>query len=465
LFLANNYRDFLSRVNSVKQINKSGVLVLFQSDSPLAFQGTDQLQTDLGTKLTIGDGGLFSQPQQAVMNSERAFEYASCQNRLSAMNTPGGLFWINQNQGKIFQWSSGIKEISMGGVKWWLAQYLPYQLTKYFPKYKKQDNPIAGIGCQTIYDNQNNIVYFSKKDYKPVLDSNGVPLVKYDEVNDKFYLPGFSVSIPFTNALYFESASWTLSYDMKTEEWLSYHDWHPDLTIPSKNTFMTTKADGIWIHNQRCDYYTQYYGTDYPFEIEYMVNTAQQVNTLRSIEYQLEVYKYMFDNCYDRFHVLDFNFDAAVVYNTEQCSGTLKLNVTPKNNAPLLLQYPFVNTSTNVNEILFSKEENKYRFNQFWDITDNRGEFPLGSNYPVTSVPPAGSTVLSGAYPSRRIWITAPDGYNRTLNTSNLNYNKNQLQHKKFRHYTTSVVLKRVVSGDKKMLLTIANNKNLLSPR
>lgn len=465
LFLANNYRDFLSRVNSVKQINKSGVLVLFQADSPLAFQGLDQLQTDLGTKLTIGDGGLFSQPQQAVMNAERAFEYASCQNRLSAINTPGGLFWINQNQGKIFQWSSGIKEISMGGVKWWLAQYLPYQLTKFFPRYKKKDNPVSGIGCQTIYDNQNNLVYFCKKDYKPVLGSNGNPLVVYNEDEDRFYIPNFNIPVSLTDTRYFESASWTLSYDMKTEEWVSYHDWHPDITIASKNTFLTTKADGIWVHNQRCDYYTQYYGTDYPFEIEYMVNTVQTVNTLRSIEYQLEVYKYMFDNCYDRFHVLDFNFDAAVVYNTEQCSGTLKLNLTPKNNPPLLLQYPFYNTGTNVNEILFSKEENKYRFNQFYDITDNRGEFPLGSNYPVTAVPPAGSTVLSGSYPSRRIWTTGADGYRRTLNTANLNYNKNQLEHKKFRHYTTSVLLKRMVSGDKKMLLTMANNKNLLSPR
>ena len=482
LFLANNYKDFLSRVNSVKQINKSGVLVLLQSDSPLMFQGLDQLQTDLGTKLTIGDGGLFSQPQQTVNNAERAFEYASCQNRLSVINTPAGTFWINQNQGKIFQMSSSIKEISMGGLKWWLAKYLPYNLTAFFPNYAFTDNPIAGIGCQTIYDNQNNIVYFTKKDYKPKLNEEGKPLVNYDPVEKKFYIPGFSTSVLLTNTSYFEDASWTLSFDLKSNEWVSYHDWHPDLTIASKNTFMTTKGGGVWIHNKRCDKYVNYYGVDYPFEIEYTMNTIQTVNTLRSIEYQLEVYRYNQQNCYDRFHVLDFNFDTAVVYNTEQCSGTLKLNLTPKNNAPAIIGYPFYNTATVANEILYSKEENKYRFNQFYDITRDRGEFdfvlypdtnavtgPIEAN--ASSVSPLNASGAvpggqqAGSYATQPIWATGPEGYKKNLNTANLNYIKSQLQRKKFRHYTSSVLLRRTVSGDKKMLVAFTNNKNLLSSR
>lgn len=482
LFLANNYKDFLSRVNSVKQINKSGVIVLLQSDSPLMFQGLDQLQTDLGTKLTIGDGGLFSQPQQAVINSERAFEYASCQNRLSVVNTPFGVFWINQNQGKIFQMQGGVNEISMKGLKWWLSKYLPYKLTAYFPNFLLTDNPIVGIGCQTVYDNQNNIIYFTKRDYKPKLNPDGDPIVSYDPEGDRFYIPGFQVKIKLGDPAYFENASWTISYDLKTKEWISYHDWYPDLTVSSKNTFMTTKGGGIWIHNKRCDLYTNYYGIDYPFEIEYLMDTIQTVNTLRSIEYQLEVYKYNTENCYDRFHVLDFNFDAAIVYNTEQCSGTLKLNLSPKNNAPAIIGYPFYNTATVANEILYSKEENKYRFNQFYDITRDRGEFdfflypetnpangPIEANASSVSpvnpdgVVPGGQQ--AGSYAVQPIWSTGPEGYIKNLNLNNLNYGKSQLQRKKFRHYTSSVLLRRTVSGDKKMLVSIANHKNLFSPR
>ncbi len=477
IFLSNNYKDFISKVMVVKQINKSGAVILFESDSPVMFQGTDQLQTDLGTKLTIGDGGLFSQPMQSLMNADRNYEYGSCQNRLSVINTPVGTFWINQNQGKIFQLSSGLTEISMANLKWWLAQFLPYQLTKYYPDYKLADNPVAGIGCQTTYDNTNNLVYFTKKDYKPLLKQDGTPKAVYNPQNNAFYafVGTLRLKVELTDTAYFEPASWTISYDVKTKSWVSFHDWHPDLTAPGKNTFMTSKNDGVWMHNQRCDLYVNYYGVNYPFEVEYMANTIQTVNTLRSVEYQLEVYKYKYDNCYDRFHVLDFNFDEAVIYNTEQCSGLLKLNLTPKNNAPLLTQYPQVNP-TNI-QILYSKEENKYRFNQFWDTTKDRGEFdwivnnnstppvPGDISYPPDPTTPYPGGSAPGTFRQQTIWNTQANGYVRNLNSFNLNYNKSQLERKKFRHYTTSVLLRRKVSGNKKMLVSLTNNKNLLSPR
>ena len=476
IFLTQNYKDFLSKVTTVKQVNKSGALILFESDSPVMFQGTDQLQTDLGTKLTIGDGGLFSQPMQSLMNADRPYEFGSCQNKLSVINTPAGVFWISQNQGKIFSMMSGLEEISMSNVKWWLAQFLPYQLTKFYPNYRLTDNPVVGIGCQTTYNNTNNIVYFSKKDYKPVLE-NGIPIAVYDYDGDFFYVGNINNKVQLTDTRYFEKASWTLSYDVKTKSFVSYHDWHPDLTAPGNDTFATTKGNGIWMHNDRCDLYTNYYGINYPFEVEYLTDTVMTVNTLRSVEYQLEVYKYKYENCYDRFHVLDFNFDEAVIYNTEQCSGKLRLNLTPKNNAPLILQYPIINPASI--DILYSKEENKYRFNQFWDITRDRGEFdwqvnnnqspavPGDLSYPPvpTNAPLGGSA--PGTFRQQTIWNTEPNGYVRSLNNFNLNYSVNDkpLQHKKFRHYNTSVLLRRKVSGNKKMLVSITANKNLLSPR
>ena len=75
----------------------------------------------------------------------------------------------------------------------------------------------------------------------------------------------------------------------------------------------------------------------------------------------------------NKFHVLDYNFDRAYIYNTEQVSGELRLNLQPKNDPVGRTQYPVVNPTSI--DILYSKEEQKYRFNQFWDITDDRGEF------------------------------------------------------------------------------------------
>jgi hypothetical protein len=156
----------------------------------------------------------------------------------------------------------------------------------------------------------------------------------------------------------------------------------------------------------------------------------------------MEVFQYN-ENCRDRFHVLDFNFDEAVIYNSEQTSGLLSLNLSPKNNSLLLASYPIV--GFNQIDILYSKEEQKYRFNQFWDVTRNRGEFS--------------PTVTES------IWNTEPNGYIKNLNPVNLNYTKNELQRKKFRHYDTRVLLRRTVSGNKNMQLLLTDLKHQLSFR
>jgi hypothetical protein len=410
--------------------------------------GLDQLQTTSGTSLTIGDGTLFSQPPQNIVNADRPFEYASCQDGLSVINTPAGVFWMNQNQGKIFNYSSGLTEISQQDMKWWFNNYLPYKLISQpivnIQAFSLMDNPVIGIGCQSIYDNENSLLYFTKRDFTLRTDLAPGTTLEYTS-DDNFDVKVFGVfqfSRKLGNPDYFEDASWTISFDPKIKGWISHHDWHPNLMIPGKNTFLTILDKGIWLHNERFDSFCNFYGVDYPFEVEYMVNTVQTVNTLRSIEYILEAYKYDL-NGYDRFHDLDYNFDEAVIYNTEQVSGLLRLVNTPKNDPQGELIYPII-AGTNIT-ILYDKVENKYRFNQFWDITDDRGEFNLAAQ--------------------RMIWNTGSNGYVRVLNPNNLNYNKLEFQRKKFRHYTNSVFLRKRVSGNKKMLVMLTNNKNLLSPR
>ena len=197
----------------------------------------------------------------------------------------------------------------------------------------------------------------------------------------------------------------------------------------------------IWKHNVRTDLYSNFYGVDYPWEVDLLQSSGQVVNTVRNIEYQMEAYIYKNDSM-DRFHDLDFNFDEAEIYNSEQTSGLLKLNISPKNNAPLLTQYPII--SSNHVDILYSKEEQKYRFNQFWDVTSDRGEF-TGIQEPI--------------------YITRLNGYIRDLNMSNINMFKDVFQRKKFRHYYNHVVLRRSVSNDRKMLLRLNNAKINVSQR
>jgi hypothetical protein len=469
IFLVNNYKEFKSQISAVKSINKSGIIITFKNDSPLMYQGVDTLETDLNTKITIGDGGLFSQPQQSVSNADKAYEYGSSQNRLSVISTPVGIYYMSQNQGRVFTFGQGLEEISQAGLKWWFILYMPYQLTDDFPSYPWQDNPVAGIGCQSTYDSSSNILYFAKKDYKLKELYKGrveyVPL-NPDGTGDNFILDNnqnlnFLLGDPFL----FEDASWTLSFDPKSKFWISFHDWHPDLLIPTKDIFLSTKDNGFWKHNYICDNFCNFYGQQFGWEIEFPIVTGQAVMTTRSVEYALECYRRNSGSCIDQHHVLDYNFDTAVVYNTEQVSGYLNLNLYPKNDVVLSLQYPKLGANLASYDILFAKEEQKYRFNQFWDITRDRDEFPINSDYPPTGPLIPGTTILQGNYASENTWVTAPDGYTRVLNPNNMDYNKSELQRKKFRHYLNFLNLKRNQCNDINMILKFSNYKTLNSFR
>ena len=301
VFLPNNYKDFKDRVNIIKPTNKSGAVIFFPYQSPQMFQGLDQLQTDLGTKLTIGDGGLFSQPFQNLVNSDLSNEYGSCESQRGVLNTPFGFFFISQAQGKIFQQNGqGLQPISNQGMKWWFNKYLPSSLISQYPELefsKLADNPVIGVGCQVAYDISDDIVYFCKRDYsvkdeylnsveydpetdcftfngklpeaipdkEPIFEDVTVPSIsapaKPAESRTKLegvHLEGISVTKPVDitpialpggrrcieigDPQYFNDCSWTVSYDPKSQAWISFHDWKPELNLSSINHFLTTQS-------------------------------------------------------------------------------------------------------------------------------------------------------------------------------------------------------------------------------
>ena len=777
-FLVNNYKDMQDEITCVKPINKTGALIMLRNRSPIQIMGVDSLQTDSGVKVTIGDGGLFSQSLQSLVNSDEIYQYGSCQNRWSITSTPQGVFYVSQDQGKVFLYTGSLQEISKMGMKWWFSRYLPSNLKKLYPDYLEGDNPVMGAGVTTVYDNINEIIYITKRDYIPKRNDikydpvigfylsdvsptititnpyvtttgygcpdgytliNGV-CTKYtvttvnpgtsstpalstptssptygiggtilynpgwgtatgvgaytnigitnplwinnvpqgtiavantiglftnstastlmvgnsikitgtnsgsagasfiagytsgttykvssvvgnspnvtaftlktlagstlettagsltgltfnslvDPVNrliktassgtisHRIYLPssdvktyyvaltgfagqpfkiklddvyiltsnpsemttylsanpeskylhiypvtvskgahtlilegdyrGFGAMVidnnagqiasatsysdlnilfstaaltafniytytcaggatlqkipgqspfncivtetvpPTTSTLetfpqptrpiilpikvcdpaYFEDASWTISYDVKNNQWMGFHDWHPSFMLPSKRHFLTAynvcniSQTGLWRHNDRWDDFCNFYGTYYPFEVEYVIPTGDTVTTMKNVEYVLEAYKYG-TNGQDKFHLLDYNFDEAIVYNSEQTSGQLNLKLKNKSNPFSYLQYPNI-LATGSTDILFSKEEQKYRFNQFNDITKDRGEFSGAQNILTT---------------------TSPNGYTWTVNPIAVDYYKPALQRKKFRHNVGKVLLRK----------------------
>lgn len=467
LFLPNNYKTFNDKINVVKDLHKTGAIFLMESDGPVAFTGSETIASRSGTDYTVGSGTLFDQALQTITNVDGSLEYASSQSKLGVVNTPYGLYWVSQNTGKIFHYRAGeLTDIGQqAGLKFHLLEYLPSQLLQQFPHYPLSDNPVAGVGVQLIYDSLYEILYICKKDYK-LKNPQGA-----NYTNGQWYMgpcaPGShaagidpttgltlcqicklgtpcpGVSITFGDPNYFEDVSWTLSYDCKAKSFISFHDWHPSMNIPSRNHFLTTnKLSGqLWRHNTTYQLYCSFYGQSFPCEIQTFTNTQIVETTLQSVEILLESYKYA-SNGTDKFLNYDEFFTDIMVSNKEQNSSLQAMTIKPWDNPYAALQYPqFIGTIRN---ILYTKVENSWKINDFYDLTKDRGQFTLATVPMIT---------------------TDGNGYTWSMNTLYFDINKPAMQQKRFRYTGTSIFLRKKVLGNNSLTIRYLSTKNQNSPR
>lgn len=430
-----NYYDFMKNdghLTTIRNFDRDRLIFLFDRSSPYITLGVDILKTDQGTKILLGDGGVFAQQPQRLLYTEHG--YGASESKHAWISSQFGSFFPSQEQGRVFLFDGqALNDISRNGMYWWFKENLPSKLLKDYPEFIHRDNPIAGVGLTSVFDNTNEVYYLCKKDF--VVKDKWKDVTVYNSTTDTWTVK--NIKIQFKDPLVFDECSWTASYDPKTKAWVSFHDWYPDLTIQTENHFITTKGNQLWKHNEFCNSFCNFYGISYPWEVELSLNNGQNTAVLSSIEYNLECFKYK-DNCVDKFHLLDFNFDEMIVSNSEQISGLIKLEQKPKRT--MLSPFPIFDSNYVRSE--YSKQEQKYRINQFYDLTKDRGEFSLVEN---------------------ELFKTQPNGYRKVPNSIAIEYNKTN--RKKFRHNYASVILRRSVSDDVSMRLKFLNDKITLSPR
>lgn len=437
-FLPANYFSFresdFGSLTGMHKLDQDRVIFLFSKSSPYISMGRDFLTLDQsGRKITIGDGGLFAQDPREIMPTDN--NYGACNSRYAFSNTHLGRYYPSEKQGRILNFTESLDDITRQGMSFWCKNYMPISLYKYFPTYPQVENPISGVGYLTAFDSFNETVYITKRDFSPKKEF--AQDIVYN--NGEFKYKGKAV--PLRNSGLFNDISWTLSYSPVEKSFVSWHDWHPDWTMQRDDHFLTVKDNKVYKHNEAYDNFCKFYGIDFPFEIEFVSSSGQEVHTVRSIEYFLEAYKIK-NFGRDRFHVLNENFNYLIVHNTEQISPLLNLhhgNPNPEEN----LIYPKINPSTSVTyDIAFFKEESKYRLNMFWDSCKDRGEF---TNAEVHLFP------------------TDESGYRSVINPLAVDMKKPEEQRKKFRGTFTKFRLSKTVSGENKFLVKLMNVKKLLS--
>lgn len=209
-----------------------------------------------------------------------------------------------------------------------------------------------------------------------------------------------------------EDNSWTMSYSLKGECWVSWHSYLPNFYINIPDKFFSWKhgSNKIWEHNQLGSYQT-FYGDLKPHIIEYTsASNALATKTWNHIMLQTEAKSYN-KNLREYVDEKNITFNKAVLYNTRQCSGLMDLVVKDLdlNNQDYLLNQVI---NTNSNRSIIDRRERNWFINDFRDIRVDYTK-PIWNSNP--------SSLQSEYY------------IDKILNTSTMDINKDWTQLENFR--------------------------------
>lgn len=140
------------------------------------------------------------------------------------------------------------------------------------------------------------------------------------------------------------------------------------------NTPSSESSTGcVWRHLTNPTIFNKFYGGISPYIIEYPFAYEYYDQIVQNVKDYTKVYKYNIantSNYVDRIETDSQWFNKAIVYNGQQCSGVLNLVAKPRRNLQQYMSYPIYSDDSKT--ITFTKSDNWYQYNTFWDIVKDK---------------------------------------------------------------------------------------------
>ena len=398
IFRPGNFYDFPKQGGRLIDLNSGEnerVYARFENTTKV-YNSRITLSTTSPYQLEIGNAEMFK--QKPVDLSKTDLGYIGTQHK-AYVKCEYGTFWVDAKRGHIYQITGdGFNEIKTENNFNWFKQNLPFQIIKDFPEVDV-DNPQADLGIVMGWDERYERVFITKLDYRVRKDITGQ--VTYQDRKFFYSSNVGTTEVSLTDSTIFENKSWTVAYSPKLKNFISFYSYLPNFFIAQLGHFQTIKNSGVgaslWNHNLSVFTYQTYYGTLYPYILEYNVNSFPQVSTVNSVTLMQDIQEYYSDYEYYSLSTANkknvANFTKAIIYNKEQSSGIIKLIPEEFGNTRQKITYPRM-TTTGI-ETLISRREQLYTFNGFWNVAAQGNGQPLWSTqwgdlvtqYPIDKVP------------------------------------------------------------------------------
>lgn len=354
-----SYYDFpksYGTLTTLTGIDNSRVLARFTNKSQI-YNALTTIQISENVPAEIGNPSMFQ--TRPLDLSHNDIGSGGSQHKF-ILQTDNGIVYTDCIRGEIFLLQgTTLKSISENGMSKWFNDKLPFKITDSFPTVPT-DNSFKDIGIHGVYDLENHRIIITKLDYTPIIEG-----ITYRDNN--FYYNNQIISV--ADKVYFCDKSFTISYSFLTNSWVSLHTYYPNYYVSKPTHYLSNKENTVWTHGLVKTLYNNFYGQIHPYEIEYGVSYQVNDEILQYVKDYTIVRKYQDYNLYTIPKETIF-FNKAVIRNGNQCTGILNLIPQDKSNLSQRFQYPKrLQDST---DILVSKSDNLYQYNQIVDIVKDQ---------------------------------------------------------------------------------------------
>jgi len=227
----------------------NGMLLIHMEDSLYKTTGKVQLQSDQEA-VVIGSGNIFGIEPTEIITIPGG--YAGCRHPFAANVSKAGYFFIDERAAKMFILRESMDEVSNVGLRNFFEENLQFQLLKDLRTYLNtwddqgelyNDNAFSpfGVGYIVTFDDRYLRLIVTKRDFRVVSPGTGSLLdISYKMRGGAICTKSGSSRVTLASLVtagYLEDNSFTLSYDMVTQKWASFHSYLPTFMCSSKRHF------------------------------------------------------------------------------------------------------------------------------------------------------------------------------------------------------------------------------------
>jgi hypothetical protein len=237
-------------LTSLDGIQNRAILARFENKS-LLYNNLLTMNTSNPQAAYLGNPSIFT--NTPIDFAETDLGYVGSQNKFF-LKIPQGQITVDAKRGQVFLiQGTNVEEISGfgSGANRFFTDHLAFEILRYFPTHEEiinnekvivqgvdTDNNFNGIGLHGVYDSKFERVIITKLDYIPI-----DPNVKYDPVTKEFYIETvinnvtLQTQVYLNDPEYFCNKSWTMSFNLNTKSWISFHSYLPNFYIGENNFF------------------------------------------------------------------------------------------------------------------------------------------------------------------------------------------------------------------------------------